>query len=155
MSVQVMSKTVVSVAEMARMVGLSRARFYQLVKDGIFPAPIYDVESRRPFFNEAMQEICLEVRKRNCGVNGKPILFYSPRHPLGHQSRPVKKPKAESKQKGQYADLLDGLKALGLESVTTAQVEPLVKELFPEGIQKLDCGEVIRAVFLRLKRRNT
>lgn len=155
MSVQVMSKTVVSVAEMARMVGLSRARFYQLVKDGIFPAPIYDVATRRPFFTEEMQAICMEVRKRNCGVNGKPILFYAPRHPLGQQLRLVKKTKTEPKQKSQYADLLGGLKALGLESITAAQVEPLVKELFPEGIQKLDCGEVIRAVFLRIKRRDT
>jgi len=155
MSIQVMSKTVVSVAEMARMVGLSRARFYQLVKEGIFPAPVYDVATRRPFFTEEMQSICMEVRKRNCGVNGKPILFYSPRHPLGHQPRAVKRPKSHPNQKGQYADLLDGLRALGLESITAIQVEPVVKELFPEGIQKLDCGEVIRAVFLRIKRRNT
>lgn len=155
MSVQVMSKTVVSVAEMARIVGLSRARFYQLVKEGIFPAPVYDVMTRRPFFTEEMQAICMEVRKRNCGVNGKPILFYSPRHPLGHQPRPVKKPKVEPKTKSQYGDLLDGLRALGLESITAAQVEPVVKELFPDGIQKLDCGEVIRAVFLWLKRRDS
>ena len=77
-----MSKTVVSVAEMARMTGLSRARFYQLVNDGIFPSPVYDVHTRRPLYSEEMQQVCMEVRKRNCGVNGKPILFYSPRHPL-------------------------------------------------------------------------
>ena len=149
-----MSKTIVSVAEMARMVGLSRARFYQLVAEGIFPSPVYDVHTRRPFFSEEMQAVCMEVRKRNCGVNGKPILFYSARHPLGSQPKPVKKTKAEPKQKGQYADLLDGLRSLGLD-VTAAQVEPVVKELFPQGIQKLDCGEVIRGVFLRMKRRDS
>lgn len=154
MSVQMMSKTVVSVAEMARMVGLSRARFYQLVGEGIFPSPLYDVHTRRPFFNEEMQAVCVDVRKRNCGVNGKAILFYSARHPLGQQPRPVKKPKAEPKQKNEYADLLNGLRSLGLD-VTTAQVEPVVKEMFPGGIQTLDCGEVIRAVFLRLKRQNS
>ena len=148
-----MSKTVVSVAEMARMVGLSRARFYQLVNEGIFPSPIYDVHTRRPFFSEDMQAICMDVRKRNCGVNGKPILFYAARHPLGQQPRPMKKPKAEPKPKNQYADLLDGLRSLGLE-VTAAQVEPVVKELFPAGIQTLDCGDVIRRVFLRIKRQN-
>jgi hypothetical protein len=139
-----MTKTVVSVAEMSRMIGMSRARFYQLIREGIFPHPIYDVQTRRPFFNEEMQAVCLEARKRNCGVNGKPILFYSTRHPLA-----VKKPKAVPNQ---YADLLDGLRSLGLE-VTSAQVEPVVKELFPNGFQ--DLAEVIRAVFLRLKRRNT
>jgi len=144
--VQMMIKKAVSVAEMSRMIGLSRARFYQLIREGIFPQPIYDVQSRRPFYNEEMQAVCLEARKRNCGVNGKPILFYAPRHPLS--ARPIKKPKPNN----QYADLLDGLRALGLE-VTAAQVEPVVKELFPNGFQ--DLAEVIRAVFLRLKRRNT
>jgi hypothetical protein len=153
MSVQMMSKTVVSVAEMARMVGLSRARFYQLVNEGIFPSPIYDVHTRRPFFSAEMQEVCMDVRKRNCGVNGKPILFYAARHPLGQQPRPMKKSKSEPKLKNQYVDLLDGLRSLGLE-VTVAQVEPVVKEMFPAGIQNLDCGEVIRSVFLRLKRQN-
>ena len=149
-----MSKTVVSVAEMSRMVGLSRARFYQLQNEGIFPSPIYDVETRRPFFTEEMQALCIEVRKRNCGVNGKPILFYTARHPLGQKPRPVKKSKAEPKQRSQYVDLIDGLRSLGLE-VTVAMVEPIVNELFPNGIQTLDNGEVIRGVFLRMKRQNS
>ena len=154
MFVQLMSKTVVSVAEMASMVGLSRARFYQLVNEGIFPSPLYSVHTRRPFFSEDMQQICMEVRNRNCGVNGKPILFYAARHPLGQKSAPVKKPKAKPKQKNQYADLLAGLRSLGLE-ITAGQVEQVVKELYPAGIQNLDSGEVIRSVFLRMKRRNT
>ncbi len=149
-----MSKTVVSIAEMARMVGLSRARFYQLVGEGIFPSPLYSVHTRRPFFSEEMQQVCMDVRKRNCGVNGKPILFYAARRPLGQQPKPLKKPKAEPKQRNQYADLLDGLRSLGLD-VTVAQVEPVVKELFPAGIQNLDSGEVIRGVFLRMKRQNS
>ena len=153
MSVSIMSKTVVSVADMARMVGLSRARFYQLQNEGIFPSPIYCVHTRRPFFSEDMQVICMDVRKRNCGVNGKPILFYAQRHPLGQQPKPVKKPKAEPKQKSVYLELLDGLRSLGHE-VTAAQVEPVAKELFPAGIQNLDSGEVIRSVFLRMKRRD-
>ena len=108
----------------------------------------------KQFSDRYMQAICMEVRRRNCGVNGKPILFYAARHPLGQQPRSVKKPKAEPKQKGQYLDLLDGLRSLGLE-VTATVVEPVVKELFPAGIQNLDCGEVIRGVFLRMKRQNS
>jgi hypothetical protein len=155
MTVHITTKSVVSVAEMSRMLGMSRARFYQLVKEDIFPQPVYAVATRRPFFDEDMQKLCLEVRRRNCGINGRPILFYAARHPLGQQPTPVKKPKAEPKQKNQYVDLIDGLRALGLEPVTAAQVESVVKELFPAGIQKLDSGEVVRAVFLRIKRRNT
>ena len=75
MSVEV--KQAVTVSEMARMCFLSRARFYQLIGTA-FPYPLYSLSTRRPFFDEELQRICLEVRRRNCGIDGKPILFYSP-----------------------------------------------------------------------------
>jgi len=59
-------KAAVTVAEMARMVGLSRARFYQLQKAGVFPAPKYDDVKKRPFYDQEAQKACLEVRRRNC-----------------------------------------------------------------------------------------
>jgi ACT domain-containing protein len=43
MSVRIESKSAVSVCEMARLVGLSRSRFYELVEAGVFPSPIYDL----------------------------------------------------------------------------------------------------------------
>ena len=61
-------KAAVTVTEMARMVGLSRARFYQLVNEGVFPPPVYSVRTRRPIYVEDLQKVCLEVRHRNCGV---------------------------------------------------------------------------------------
>jgi hypothetical protein len=42
------TKAVVTVSEMARMVGLSRARFYQLQRAGVFPPPERDAETGRP-----------------------------------------------------------------------------------------------------------
>ena len=154
MTVEFQMKSVVSVAEMARQLSLSRSRLYQLIQEGIFPSPLYDVQTRRPFFNEEMQAVCMEVRRRNCGINGKPILFYCPRHPLGTQPKTIKKSKTEPKPKNQYADLIDGLRSLGLD-VSAATVGPIVDELFPSGIQNLDSGEVIRSVFLRIKRQNS
>src|SRR6478735_6384949 len=123
MTVQIPTKSAVSVAEMAKMCGLSRARFYQLIHQHIMIEPLYDVATRRPFYDEEMQKMCLEVRRRNCGINGKPVLFYAPRHPLGQQPKPIKRPTATAKLKNQYADLIDGVRALGLETVTAAQVE--------------------------------
>lgn len=144
------SKVAVSISEMARMVFLSRQRFHQL-KGTTFPEPKRDPETNRPYYDEELQQICLDVRRRNCGIDGKPVLFYSPRHPLGQQPNPVRKPKAKPKQSNHYADLISGLDALGL-SATAAQVEVAVKQVFPDGIQKLESGEVIRAVFLHIKR---
>ena len=150
MSVQVQTKTVVSVAEMARMVGLSRARFYQLVNDGVFPSPLYRIDTRRPFFNQEMQEVCLEVRRRNCGLNGRPVLFYARR--LG---APVVKAKTTPpKNSHKHADLIEGLRALGLTFVNSTQVEAAIQQNFPNGKLGIDDETVLRTVFLFLKRQD-
>jgi hypothetical protein len=137
------TKTAVSVAEMARMVGLSRARFYQLIGTA-FPHPVYDVSTRRPYFGEEAQRTCLEVRRRNCGIDGKPILFYA-----RHAPKAVPK-KRLPKVQNLNIELLEGLKGLGLV-VTSVQVEAAIKALFPRGIEHVDQGEVIRSVFIHLQ----
>jgi hypothetical protein len=148
------TKAVVTVSEMARMVGLSRARFYQLQKAGVFPQPIYDVATRRPVYTEEVQSICLEVRRRNCGVNGKPVLFYARRAPI--TTAPAKPRRAAAKpSKYEHADLLDALQALGLVSVTAAQVGAAVKEAFPQGTAGVDESQVVRGVFLHLRRKDS
>ncbi len=147
-------KAVVTVAEMARMVGLSRGRFYQLIGSA-FPHPLYDVRTKRPFYDEDTQRIILDVRRRNCGIDGKPILFYVRRHgPIGQSPKP-RTTKAKPPKSDQYDDLIDGLEALGLTSVTATDVQVAVKELFPQGFAGTDQAEVVRTVFLWLKRRNT
>ena len=145
------AKAVVSKSEMARMVGLSPARFAQLV-GSTFPFPLYDLNTRRPFYPEELQAVCIEVRRRNCGIDGKPVLFYS-RRPSN--SAPVRKPKKIAAVKNDHhADLLDGIKGLGLVAVTAAQVGEAVKELYPQGMPEVAGGEVLRAVFLHLRRQN-
>lgn len=144
------TKVAVSISEMAQMVGLSRQRFHQL-KGTTFPEPLRNTKTNRPFYDEELQQICLEVRRRNCGIDGEPVLFYSTRQPLGQQSRLVRKTKAKLKQISKHRDMIDGLDALGL-SATAAQVESAIQEVFPIGIQNLESGEVIRGVFLHIKR---
>ncbi len=142
MSVEI--KTAVSVAEMARMVGLSRARFYQLVGSA-FPPPVYSVSTRRPFYDQLLQESCLEVRRRNCGIDGKPILFYA--------KRPVSTsvPKRRSAiVRGPNKELLEGLRSLGL-SASAIQVEAAVNSIFPKGVEGVDPGDLIRRTFIHLK----
>jgi hypothetical protein len=144
------TKAIVTVAEMARMVGLSRARFYQLIGSA-FPHPLYDVATRRPFYPEEQQQVCLEVRRRNCGVDGRPILFYARRFGPAPQA----KPKIKEVNGTEQSELLDALKSLGLTNVTSAALKPLVRELYPNGIAGVEQTEVIRTVFLRLKRRDS
>ena len=44
-------KEAVSITEMARMVGLSRARFYELVAQGVFVPPVHSISNKRPYYN--------------------------------------------------------------------------------------------------------
>ena len=60
-------KSAVSLSDLARQLNLSRQRLHQLVQAGTFPPPVYDVRTRRPFYTEELQRICLEVRQRNFG----------------------------------------------------------------------------------------
>ena len=146
-------KAAVTVAEMARMVGLSRARFYQLMGT-TFPLPVYDVSSRRPIYVEDQQRICLEVRRRNCGIDGKPVLFYARRFGSVAPASKDRTPKAKPKRTDQHVDLVAGLKSLGLTNVTSADVSAAMNVVFPNGTDGVEPAEVLRTVFLHLKRRN-
>ena len=150
MNVPIETKAVVTVSEMARMVGLSRSRFYQLIGSA-FPSPLLD-KKKQPFYSEELQAVCLEVRRRNCGIDGKPILFYARR--IGTAPTKPKKVKAPTTNP-QHADLLDGVRSLGIASVMAADIAKCLKEIFPSGIENMDHGEILRAVFLHLKRKNT
>jgi len=140
-------KSVVSVAEMARMVGLSRGRFHQLVGT-TFPFPVYDLRTRRPFYAAELQQICLEVRRRNCGIDGRPLMFYARRTTIATTTPSRRK---RPNKVDDHADLVKGLRSLGLGDATAAQVGTAIKELYPNGVQGVDHGEVLRMVFLRLR----
>jgi hypothetical protein len=145
------TKAVVTVSEMARMCGLSRARFYQLQKAAVFPAPTY--QAGRPVYTEEQQQVCLEVRRKNRGINGQPVLFYARRRAI----QPAKRKKRADPLPARNKDipaLLDGLNALGLTTAAAAQVVEVTQELFPQGTTGIDRAEVLRAVFLNLKRQN-
>ena len=43
-------KAVCSVTELAKNLDMSRARFYQLQKLGVFPEPVYCIRTKRPFY---------------------------------------------------------------------------------------------------------
>jgi hypothetical protein len=153
MSVQKETKAAVTVAEMARMIGLSRSRFYQLIGTA-FPQPERQPETGRPIYTEELQQVCLEVRRRNCGIDGKPVLFYARRLGAAPARPKAPKPKLEAKR-GDVLALVEGLNSLGLTTATAAQVQRVTQELYPKGTEGIDQGEVLRAVFLHLKRKNS
>jgi len=148
--VEVQTKAVVSVSEMARMVGLSRARFYQLLGT-TFPKPVTDEASGRPCYPEELQRVCLEARRRNCGIDGKPVMFYS-RRLTPSVIRRTSKTKPTVQRDGLLTEVADAVRSLGMTGVSDGQIAAVVRELYPSGLAGADMNGAIRAVFLALTR---
>jgi hypothetical protein len=134
-------KPAVSVSEMAEMCALSRSRFYSLVIEGVFPQAIKFKSSKRPIYDQKLQQKCLDIRRTCIGLNGQPLLF----------NRRANKERAVKAAKPEHADLLEALNELGLKTTSIIVAESL-KRAFPKGINGQDQGIVIRKLFQDIKR---
>lgn len=141
---QVRLKAAVSVTAMARLVGLSRSRFYDYVRRNVFPQPVYSLATRRPFYTADMQQEILSVRQTGIGCNGAYVLFYE------KQPRPV----GSSRRTEPANELIEGLKSLGLTNITVAQVNAAIAAAFPKGVDGIDEAVVLRTVYRHLRRLN-
>lgn len=132
-------KEVCSVIEMAKKVGLSRVRFYQLQQKGIFPKPVYLGHPNRPFYPLDLQQKCIEIRKTGIGYNGQPVIFNTA--PKKSARKPQKQPDHR------YEPFANILRQLGL-NVSHVDVKDAVKSLYPQGLEKHpDEGIVLRDLF--------
>lgn len=155
MSDQNKSTSYLSCAAVARRLGLSRQRFWQLRRDGVFPEPQTDDETGRSYYSEEQLELCLDLRRRNIGMNGKIVLFYSARSTSSLPKPKTAKSKTNSKPSSRHLEIIDALRGLGLSAVNDAQVEEAIAAVFPGGTDGIDQGELIRAIFLHVQRQNS
>ncbi|MBM4103118.1 MAG: hypothetical protein FJ263_03585 [Planctomycetes bacterium] len=133
-------KSICSVSELAKKLGLSRARFYQLQKTGVFPEPVYCLYTRRPFYPIDLQERCIEIRKTGIGNNGRQIIFYNTK-----KTEVAAKPKDSCDPR--YTELSEALEQTGLK-ISPSKVRKAIVALYPDNWQKLEIdGKVIAAVF--------
>ena len=138
------SKQVFSITEVAGLLQLSRARFYQLLQTGFFPKPLHDDRSKRPYYNLDLQQKCLECRQSGIGIDGSFMLFYSPR-------KKETKPRVR-KVDPQIKELTETLVSMGLE-VSFKEVEWVLKEKYPLGYEDEEMGVLTREVFRYLKQK--
>jgi len=132
-------KAICSVTELAGKLGLSRSRFYQLQKTGVFPMPVYCIRTKRPFYPLGLQQKCLDIRKTGIGLNGQPVLFNTPRRTKSDNPR--------NQSDCGYEELADALRSLGL-NVTRNRVKDAVDAMYPEGLAKHPVGDsIIRDLF--------
>ena len=128
-----------TVSQMARKLKLSRARFYQLLQQGVFPPPVYCIRTRRPLYPSILQEQCRAIRRNGIDRRGWLVLFYNPRkHRL---SKPLKSPK------NRYQELTITLQKMGL-TVTCRQIDQAIRILYPDGLpDDKDPGLLVRDLF--------
>lgn len=141
-------RAAVSVTQMARMLGLSRSRFYDLVVKGIFLPPVYSVATRQPFFLREMQETNLRVKAEQQGaLTGEFVLFHERRRPPQ-----VERQGRARRRNEQASGLVQALRSLGLENVDAAAVERAMRTCYPDGTDGQEHAAVLRTVFRHLRR---
>jgi hypothetical protein len=153
------TKDVVSVTDMARMVGLSRARFYELMQRGVFPPPSRSPTTKRPLYARDQQEQCLQIRRTHRGANGETILFYAvaprPTPPSKRSAKSGPKESRPTPQDDLLSRLRDGLSQLGVVDLPEAQLRSLLAAEWPAGHDEVDEATLVMTVYRALMRRNS
>ena len=54
-----------------------------------------------------------------------------------------------------HQDLKEGLCSLGLNGISDTQIESALRSCFPDGTDNIAEGEILRAVFLSIKRQDS
>jgi len=135
---------------MADLCEISRSRFYELMKAGVFPKPVQHPSSSRPLYTLDLIEKCLQIKQTGVTMNGTPVMFnrkLKKAVPTKHNGKPAPKEKTIDPL---IEPILDAVKALGL-TTTLQAVSEAVAAFYPTGIADQDQGDVIRRTFLYLQ----
>jgi hypothetical protein len=131
----------VTFSELSEMLGISPSRLYDLIRDGIFPAPLRNPKNQRPYFRKQDVESCRQVLATRVGLNGQP---YTP-------NRKQKTGSATATLRDRHESLIASLSALGI-TATPKQVDDAVKSL-PDAGKEMEEGDLVKRVFLCLRQK--
>ena len=138
-------KGICTITELVKKLGLSRARFYQLQKTGVFPGPAYCIRTKRPFYTPYLQQKCLAIRETGIGYNGEPVIFNAPR------SR--KNLKIQDTADDKFQEFIEALSQTG-HKVTPDMVKDALKVIFQEGIpENMDKGIISQKLYRYFQQR--
>ena len=141
---------VCNVSTLCKILGLSRARFYQLQQKGKFPFPVFDIHTRRPFFTRQLQDICLEIRSSGIAYDDTYILFNASQHRLdSSQNKQISKTnKQPVAQNSKIIEVSETLRQMGIQNCTYSDVEVAIKRLHPtESVETIDTGILVGELF--------
>ncbi len=153
------TKAFVSLSELAEdVLGLSRARVYELIERGALPMPIYDIRTRRPMFNAELIHQARTVRQTGVGVDGSCVLFYRRERTQSspETSTPARaRRRAQTPQANRYAELVGSLQGLGITQADERSVAEAVAVNFPNGLDGQQESDVIRVIFRHFRRQGS
>ena len=147
-------KSAISVSEMAMEIGLSRSRFYGLMEGGKFPPPIYDLKTRRPFYDERLQDICLQIRQTGIAYDNCRIMFNTIRQKpnerpqTAHVAQTVESETHDTHN--DHDDLVEALAEMGVKT-TSQQIDAAIKNIYPDGHNDIDEGVLLADLFRVLR----
>lgn len=128
---------------MSEICEFSRSRWYELVEAGIFPPPVMISPLKRPIYDRDLIAKCLEIKKTGVGFNGQPVVWNR------KNQKGVRKPQ-QKPSTPHTTEICEAIKALGLNTNVQSVTEVLL-DLYPDGFEGHDRGEVIRNAFLKLQ----
>ena len=147
-------KAAVSLSEHASQLSISRSRLYQLIRAGVLAPPCYFIRNRRPFFPSEVQQANLDVLRTNRDINGNYVVFYKRDDQARSDRRQHRSRTSSRSNNGEHAELVEGLKALGLSNVSGRDVERAMRSLYSDGSTPADSGTLLRELFVFIRRSN-
>ena len=125
-------------SEMSEILGISKTRLYDLIRDGILPQPLRNPSNNRPYWSSELADSCRQVVKSRVGLNGQP---YTP-------NRKGKKSTSTTPPRDRHERLISSLSALGV-AASPKQIDEALKSLPPN----LEESDLIKQIFLRLRQK--
>ena len=147
----------VNMSNMARLLNLSRSRLYQLIDQGVLLQPVYLITNKRPVYTKEMAVRNLEVKSNNVGINGEIVMFYSARTATSTRLKKTVRKSDDQKRVSAdtHADMIYALESLGLENITSSQIESAIQKCFPGGTTNVSDDYILTEVFRYLKCQNS
>jgi hypothetical protein len=146
----------INVSTMAKHLCLSRSRLYQLIDQGVLLKPVYLLNNKRPVYTREMAVRNIEVKNSNVGINSEIIMFYSARTIPNKPKKAVKKSTVQKViSPDKHADMIDALESLGLENITSSQIDSAIHNCFKNGTENISEDDILTEVFRYLKCQNT
>lgn len=145
-----------SVTEVATdLCGLSRARFYDLIREGVMPYPVYCLRTRRPMYTADLAALCMRVKETNIAIDGRYVIFHSRRSQ--QTSGPVRSGTSTSctaPVSPLLQEMVETLKAMGVRA-SDSDVLGAISRQCPTGVAEQTFEADLRAVFDALRRQES